>query len=154
MEWKKNFTRKKLLIWPDFFFLPLVDPILKGFFFFQEEKIMFSVWKQVKFYFLGDELSREKKFKDRICLCFLCGTESNFFVKNNIFCMCWTVKNIFFHLGKEIQRMKLFCVRNKVKKIITRMFFPRVWKREEKIFLIAERELYFSRISFPERKRD
>lgn len=61
---------------------------------------MFSVWKQVKFYFLGYELSGEKKFKDRICLCFLCGTESNFFVKNN-FLYVLNSENIFFFFTWE-----------------------------------------------------
>lgn len=85
---EEEFHKKEIINLAGFFFFFLLRiQFLKGFFFFQEEKIMFSVWKQVKFYFLGDELSGEKKFKDRICLCFLCGTESNFFVKNN-FCMC------------------------------------------------------------------
>lgn len=109
MEWKKNFTRKKLLIWPDFFFLPLANPIFKRIFFLSGGKnYVFCV--EVKFYFLGYELSGEKKFKDRICLCFLCGTESNFFVKNNFLYVLNSEKH-FFSLGKRNSKNETFlCV--------------------------------------------
>lgn len=84
---EEEFHKKEIINLAGFFFSSSCGSSFKRIFFLSGGKnYVFCV--EVKFYFLGDELSGEKKFKDRICLCFLCGTESNFFVKNNIFCMC------------------------------------------------------------------